>query len=414
MTYTEWIDGEVPTLAQAAREEFNGQVPTGTIAGAAYVRLVEGQSLANTIRWVKGLPFEDDPLDPDPGPAPILDRVRADGKNLVDGSGRIVRITGTTFLSGLVRGDWDQKLTQIRDEGYTLVRVAAGALEWANQRASDARRLLPPFIETAARYGQRVLVTAITDSKWDNYDLDQHVQEIGQICARYDNTILEIANEPYHATQRDEVHSYARLQQLARLVPAEVLVGLGAAQDDESQEPASGEYFPVHLDRSRALWEQVRRIREMEADEAASGDPVIIQEAEKVKDPDWWFTFGFLARGFEIDALFHSDDGVQARLLAPDTLAAGRAFLQGFRTVIPADRDVSYSNSNVNDGWNQSPVGWHNVNTALRCYSFTAGNSGHTIALGVTGDPGIRWANGWQPTLIFQSSNVLLWDIQRR
>lgn len=397
-------------------------IPRGPNEWSFHMRLTNpsgtDRSGSTRILRVPGPPPNPDPPNPPtpptPGPSGPLQRVHADGKDLKNSDGQIVRIYGATLLSGLVRGDWDQKLGQLRDEGFNLVRVAAGALEWAGQRASDARNLLPSFIETAERFNLRVLVTAITDSKWDDYNLDEHVSAVGQICARYSGTILEIANEPYHPTQRDEVHSYARLQQLASLVPAELLVGLGASADDESQEPAPGEYFPVHLDRGRDMWNQVRRIREMEADEAGSNDPVIIQEAEKFRDPDWWFTFGFLARGFEIDALFHSDDGVQARVLSEGTLPAARAFLQGFRTVIPPDRDVTYFNSNVNGGWDQSPVGRHNVNQAVRCYSFCEGNSGHAIALGVTGDPGIVWANGWEPTLIYQSSNVLLWDIQRR
>ena len=59
---------------------------------------------------------------------------------------------------------------------------------------------------------------------------------------------------------------------------------------------------------------------------------------------------------------------------------------------------LTYKNANNTGKWPDSPVGDAGFDrTIIRAYSGVAGNDGFTILVGVTGDPGVRWANGWNP-----------------
>lgn len=246
-------------------------------------------------------------------------------------------------------------------------------------------------------------------------DIENHVIAVAQICQSHENTIFEAANEGYHPTQDEWLHDFSTIRHLVSLAKRnapDVLIGGTAQADDEGLETFGAEYLPIHLDRGRPMWDQVRRIREAENGEAQTNEPAVVQEAEKELDPEWWLVFGFLARGFEIDAVFHSDDGVNGRMLG-DALLSAQAFLQGFTSIIPDDLDVAYQNSNVNGGWPDSPVASHNVETCVRAYSFVAGNHGWTIALGITGSPDLVFKAGWRPERILTLPHTQIYQVDR-
>ena len=292
-----------------------------------------------------------------------------------------------------------QLLDQLAALGYNGVRVFAGHLEWAGQTAAYARSGLGIFFEACQIRGLYVLVSAITDSGIEDYNLEEHIDEIGAVCAQYDNTLLEIANEPYHETQRREVHDFAYLRGLAARVPADVLVGLGAAADDESLDGRDGEFIPIHLDRGRDTWNEVRRVREAEAVEDATGKPAIIQETTKAYDleqegkwesrPEYFYALGVNGRLFEVGIVFHSENGLQAQPLDAATEACARDCVAGF-TAIPLDvPTLEYHNA----GDPASPVHRANFDNVVRCHSAIDGNRGWTFAEGIADgkDPEIEW-----------------------
>jgi hypothetical protein len=323
---------------------------------------------------------------------PILP-LRIDGRFLVAGDSPTFRGLFQSGLALLARPptDRDQFLDQTRALGLNGIRVFAGALAWANQTAPGAAAALPELLDAAAARGLRVQVAAITDSG-TGYDVGAHLRAIAAIVAAHPNALLEVANEPWHPTQSDEVNDPARLLALARSrVPAGVIYALGAGAEDEADAGGhyatdGGAFNTAHLDRGRDTWNQVRRLREIagisEATRkpAMSGEPIGAAEPSELvdpvskkprqrrTDPEFFFAMGALCRGFELGCVFHSQDGLEAKPLGPVTTACAQAFLAGWRAIDTTDR-LQF----LNAGWPGSPVAKANFESGVtRAYSFVA------------------------------------------
>jgi hypothetical protein len=168
----------------------------------------------------------------------------------------------------------------------------------------------------------------------------------------------------------------------------------------------------------------VRRVREMLALSESTGKPVLNQEpigadesavaGKRESDPAFYFTLGALNRLFlGGSGVFHSQSGLMAERLGPNQLACARAYLAGVR-IWPGANRLTYQNSNVNGGWGDSPVQTHNLNGCVRAYSGVQGNQGLTVALGITGDHGVRFGAGWQPVNVLgEMPGVVIWKVQR-
>jgi hypothetical protein len=338
--------------------------------------------------------------------------IRRDGRDLRVDDGRF-RLRAASLLTAL--SPQKDKATVLRvldwfaSAGFNAIRVFAGNLTWAGQTAADARERLPWLLaETKAR-GMYVLVSCLTDTgSGPAFNHAEHISIIAAMCEASGNTMIEIANEPYHETQADEVHNYGYLRKLAALVPTTILVALGAASEDEE---LSGEdardWIARHLDRGRDPFNEIRRIRELENVESTTNFPVVLQESTKAEEidqegkfensPYWWHTMGLLCRGFEVDAVFHSEDGLHSRDLDETTKACARAFIAGI-TVVEDGVELTFQNAT----WSTSPVKDANFaerpgGTVARVYSFIGAKS-YTVAVGTTGDPGIKWQNKYGPT----------------
>lgn len=348
-------------------------------------------------------------IPPAVGTSKFRGRIRRDGRDLRVDDGRF-RLRAASLLTAL--SPQKDKVTVLKvldwfhSAGFNAIRVFAGNLTWAGQTAADARERLPWLLaETKAR-GMYVLVSCLTDTgSGPAFDHADHVSKIATMCDASGNAMIEIANEPYHPTQAQEVHDYGYLRKLAALVPTSIIVALGAAAEDEELTGEDArDWSARHLDRGRDPFNEVRRIRELENVEATSGFPVVLQESTKAEDHDepgkfedspwWWQTFGLLCRGFEVDVVFHSEDGLHCRELDETTKACARAFIAGV-TVVEDDIELTFQNAT----WGTSPVKDANFSdrpggTVTRVYSFIGAKS-FTVAEGTTGDPGIKWQNGW-------------------
>lgn len=278
--------------------------------------------------------------------------------------------------------------------GFNGLRLFAGRLSWANQTAEGARARLPFVLAEAASRGLHVEVTAITDSKDGGYAVGEHARAIGDLLTTA--TILEIANEPWHSSQSDSVHGAGFLAGLGRGVFA-----LGAAQSDESDAMAGGSYVTVHLSRSRDKWNQVRRVRELENLSSATHKPVLnnepigadeqAQPGRRESDPAFFFCLGVLNRLFEVGGVFHSQAGLHADLPGPQQQRCAEAFVTGSRS-IPTDDRLHFENA----GWRTSPIKTARfTETVVRAYTGVSGDRAWTVLVGLTGDPGLVWQNGW-------------------
>lgn len=349
---------------------------------------------------------------PPAAPIPPTLAVRVDGRFWVTHAGTF-RPLFQSGLSLLARGPPERAafLDQTVALGFTGVRVFAGDLGWAGQTPAAARAALPALLDEAAARGLYVYVCALTGG---GYDVEAHLRAIVDIVRGRPNVLLEAFNELGHPTQSDVGKDPARALQLARrVIPADVTWTLGAPIETDEPTPAGtyptdgGLFNDAHLDRSRDLYNQVRRLREIYAisestrKPAMSGEPIGIAELAMPGKQRLWddealrfsYAYGVLCRGFELGCVFHSEQGLHAELLGPNTTAAARAFLGGWRAIDTADR-LTF----VNAGWQGSPVAGADFDAGVvRAYSFVSGTRGWTVLVGLRGDPAVRWGGGWRP-----------------
>lgn len=245
-----------------------------------------------------------------------------------------------------------------------------------------------------------MLVIAITDSRDGGYAVSAHVDALRPIILEHENTLVMMANEPYHPSQSDQVHSPSYLLGLSQgfLSP----VALGQAADDESLDTAGAAWVAVGLSRSRDKWNQVRRVKEVASVSWAANKPAISvepigadevsQPGRRESDPHFFFCMGALARLCEVGAVFHSSRGLQGLLALPVQQACAVAFVDGTRIIPTRDR-LDFQNA----GWATSPIKSANFDrTIVRAYSGLSGNRGWLVMVGLSGDPALELQNAWR------------------
>jgi hypothetical protein len=332
---------------------------------------------------------------------------------------KIHRIVGRTMGAALRPGqDPRWALDESAALGFTLARTFCGVLPWAEQELRDVYDRLPGYLDALRERGMHGYLSYITEAG-QGYDLDAHVRELEAITAGRDNVLREVANEPWHPTQGGRLPA-ARCAALAGLMTGPV--AFGAAEDDEATTYDGGAFCGPHLSRSRDKWNQVRRVREMEAKRipTINQEPIGAAEAsipgKREADPNFFFTLGALNRLFEVGGVFHSEDGLHARQLWPNQRLCAEAFVQGSRIWPHTDTRLRY----LNAGHTGSPVvratfnDGQNREGCTRAYSGVLDAEGFTIALGVVGNHGVEFGNGWRPTTVLaERPGVVAWRVER-
>ena len=387
------------TCRAVMHEHRNRDITDGELTGC--VQVARGGGQVEQLRlWVDALPA-------DPVPAiPMPLRLRVDGRFWATDAGTF-RPLFTSALTILAKSPEQRAAVLDEDQalGFNGIRVFAGSLAWAGQTPEQARAVLPTLLDEAAQRGLYVYVVALTDTA-TGYDIGGHLRAVAEIVAGHNNAVLEIANEIGHPTQSSRVNDPANLRTLAQgIVPSGVVWSLGAilAQDepiDGRYQGSGGSFVTAHLDRGRDKWNQVRRIREIAALSEAvrvpamSGEPIGASEnaqaGKRENDPAFFFALGVLSRLFEVGTVFHSDDGLNARPLGPRQKACAVAFVAGFRAIGSESR-LTFKNAT----WGDSPIAGADFNRVARAYSGVSGNEGWLVLVGLTGDPALRWGNGW-------------------
>lgn len=382
------------------------------------------------------------PVVPDPPLVPAAPPPKAlgiDGRFLIDSDGQTYR---GLFASGLALvphspAERTAFYDQLAGLGLNGFRMFGGALSWAGQTPEMVRATLPTIVGEARARGLKIQLAALTDTG-TGYDYRQHIRALGAIAAvNQDVIVFEVANEPYHATQADEIKDADRLTRLAReALPPGLMYALGAPPYDEPQkrdptctedcqvywpQPNPGGLITLHLDRGRDLFNRVRRVRELEAAGDTARAPVISGEPDSIADgpvpgknrilasdgqgnpvgdaEQWAFTLGALCRGFEIAiCVLHTESGLNGTPLGAHELHAARAYVEGWKAIGSAER-LRFLNAR----WAGSPIVgatfWDAYRTSgdgvVRAYSFVTGDRGWTVLVGVTGDPRLQWGSGW-------------------
>jgi hypothetical protein len=277
-----------------------------------------------------------------------------------------------------------------------------------------ARAALPQLLERAAAHGLRVEVVALADTKSYEFDVERHVQGIGDVCSAHPACVIELGNElePLHPTQDRRLADARYVAGLRALVPSSVLVALGSAHGGTMSEKfAGGDFFTVHEDRSNADegWRWVFVRDETRQISERLHKPVVGDEPRRDDTRlDRQFAAGALARMFDIGDTFHYQGGLSTRIPQGDELAAFEARRRGWES-IPEGFRGSYRPT----GAPGSPVVEANHSTSARVFAVTDDHTGYAIVIGAF-QPGLNWSDGW-PTrqLVAEVGQAALWRVSR-
>ena len=274
-------------------------------------------------------------------PAPAPAHLKISGTDFIAPDGSVFEWRGITafrLLQFVAHGreeEADKYLAWAASKKLNVVRVLAIADGIFQLSPEDGQRALPRLLEIAQRHKMYVEVVALTGTSVIKVDLHFFVKAIGEICARYPNALLELANEPGHPTQSAQVHDAGYLQSLALLVPKHVPLALGSVEygDDFGR---AGTYVTWHPPRS-ADWHV--RIAEGAALEKKFGKPLVadepigagdrIEPGRRDNDPERFRQGAETARKAGIGITFHYNGGVQASALTPTELGCLDAWLAG-------------------------------------------------------------------------------------
>jgi hypothetical protein len=225
----------------------------------------------------------------------------------------------------------------------TVVRVLAMAKHLFELPPERGAAALDALLARAARHGLHVEVVALADTASYEMDMRAHVRRVGEICARHPNALLEIANEPYHPTQRPEVHDPAYLARLRTEIPPGVPVALGAG--DYPSVLTGADYVTVHFPRSIANdgWGWVAGLRDGARLIREAGKPLIDDEplgagarfepGRRDPEPERFRAAALAGRVTGLGATFHYEGGLQARKAEGRELECLQAWLEAWTLV---------------------------------------------------------------------------------
>ena len=231
--------------------------------------------------------------------------------------------------------DADAYLAWAASKDLTVVRVLAMADALFTLSPADGQRALPELLDLAAKHNLHVEVVALADTARVSVDMPRHVKAIGRICAEHPNCLLEIANEPGHATQVRDLHDPRYVQSLAALVPKGVPIALGSVEYGEGY--AAAAYVTWHPRRVHpvAALDRGADLR------ARYGKPVIVDEpigagdkripGRRANDPAVFRAMAEKISRLGLGATFHYEGGLQAKVPTAAEMACLNAWMHALR-----------------------------------------------------------------------------------
>jgi hypothetical protein len=310
--------------------------------------------------------------------------------------------------------DIEPYLRWCASHGVTIVRTLAMAKHLFDFAPERARAALPRLLERAAANGLRVEVVALADTKSYQFDVERHVQAIGDVCSAHPACVIELGNElePLHPTQDRRLADARFVGGLRTLVPPSVLVALGSAHGGTMTEKFNGgDFVTVHEDRSNAdegwRWVFVRdKTRQMSE---RLRKPVVGDEPRRDDTrPDRQFAAGALARMFDIGDTFHYQGGLSARIPQGDELAAFEARRRGWESITDGFRGL-YRPAGDPD----SPVVELENSPSSRVFAVADDHTGYAIIIGAS-QPALNWSTRWpHRQLVAEVGQAALWRVSR-
>lgn len=287
-------------------------------------------------------------------------RWRRDGRYLVDANNQRVVWTFTSafrLAHMVMTGEDPRPFLDFCMDRVNGVRVLAMAHNLFSLDPSAGVEGLSLVLPLLAERGLHAEIVCLADTRfYMGYDWVQHVQAIGHLCEQYVGTLLEVCNEPL---QEWQPFTPEQLQMFLQPVWSVIPTTLGAADgpQDESQAYVSNwsAYQPVHADRSRAPWGQVRHVREQQVLSEAIGQYVVNDEPGRDFSLAQYFAIGALCRVLGLGDTHHSEWGKHGRLPDGQELQALQARERGWAT-LPRDWWGVFSNYGWRDPLPESPV----------------------------------------------------------
>ena len=210
-----------------------------------------------------------------------------------------------------------------RGEKLTVMRTFVMARHLFQLPPVEGLKALPRLLQLAGDRGLHVEVVALADTADSKVDFDAHVRAVGAIAARHANALVEIANEPGHATQDPRLHDPLFVRRLATLVPEQVPVALGSAEYDDRY--AAGDYATYHFPRESTPdgWGHVLALargamlvsgwRKPLVSDEPIGAGSTLQPGRRDNDPRRFRAAAVLTRLAALHPTFHFEAGLHAR-----------------------------------------------------------------------------------------------------
>ena len=232
--------------------------------------------------------------------------------------------------------DADAYLAWAAGKHLTVVRVFGMADVLFKLSPADGQHALPRLFEMAQRRGLHVEIVVFADTATIKVDLPRHLKAVAEICGRYPNALIEIANEPVHPTQARSLHDAAYVASLAKLIPAGVPFSLGSVETGDGF--AAGSYVTWHAPRSgsggwpaqiRRGTALVRRFKKPVVNDEPMGAADRTVPGRRDNVPAHFRDAAIATRRARLGATFHYEGGLQARLPSAIELACLDVWLDG-------------------------------------------------------------------------------------
>lgn len=340
---------------------------------------------------------------------PPLSAVHLDGKRLRLADGRPWNwryATGFTILAA-PSDRQDAFLEWASRRGFNGLRILVTAKLLADLPPDAGRAALPGLLEKLRARGMGAEIVPLADTGargMSRADMRAHVAAVAVLVAgQLVPLTIELANENAHPTQQHDLQDVDFLHELRGLVPPGIPVSLGSSccnQPDTSENYPGGDYSTPHLDRSRALWQEVARIKHLiedfrtyVVDDEGIGAAEADQDGKRSAHPERFFAQGLLDRLGGVGSTFHFDGGLTATVPGPTQDACAAAFIEGATLV--GDEDAFHFINDSGAGGITRGADWSHVFKLFGFINADPSRPSYLVALGVTGEFSATYANGW-------------------
>jgi hypothetical protein len=332
-------------------------------------------------------------------------------------------ITAFRLLEYVARGkdtDVEQFLSWAEVQRLTVIRVLAMGQGFMNLSPEEGRAALPRLLEAAARHKLHVEIVALAGTRDVKVDLDSHLTALGEIASNHGNAIIEIANEPSHPSQSDDIHRPEVLARLRSRVAPAVPVALGLVEGLERR--SAGDYVTWHSPRDDRFdgWghvlalaegpELVRRWNKPVVSDEPIGAGEKLEPGRRDDSPARFRAAAVVTRLVGLGATFHYEGGLQAIVPAGRQLECFNAWNDAWM-VLPADVERSGTFQRAGDPG--AAVVEYRTDKALGVFERQRGNTTWVAVINPGDDFAMRWAPSWNPQQTRRLAGVWLINARR-